>query len=61
MIATAGQVAAAVLVPPLGVYLARGIGRDFWIAMALTLIAFVPGMIFALWCVLADSRRAATV
>lgn len=47
-----GQVAAAALVPPLGVYLDRGVGRDFWIAAGLTVLAFVPGAIFALWTVL---------
>ena len=45
-------VAAAVLLPPLGVYLHRGVDRDFWIAAALTCIAFVPGIIFALISVL---------
>jgi len=45
-------VAAAILLPPLGVYLRRGLGRDFWIAAALTLVAFIPGVAFALWSVL---------
>jgi uncharacterized membrane protein YqaE (UPF0057 family) len=49
---TPAQIAAAVLLPPLGVYLHRGIGRDFWIAAALTCVAFVPGVAFALWSVL---------
>lgn len=51
----AGQVVAAVLLPPLGVFLRHGARRDFWIACALTLIGFVPGMLFALWSVLRDS------
>lgn len=46
------QVVAAVLLPPLGVFLKRGIGGSFWISAILTLIAFVPGMIYALWIVL---------
>lgn len=52
MRARPGQVAAAVLLPPLGVYLARGGGRDFAIACALTLLGFLPGVVFALWSVL---------
>ena len=32
------QIIAAVLLPPLGVYLARGIGSDFWINVLLTLL-----------------------
>ena len=46
------QVIAAVLLPPLGVFLKRGIGGAFWISVVLTLIAFFPGMIYALWVVL---------
>ena len=48
----AGRIVAAVLLPPLGVYLARGIGPEFWIATGLTIIGFVPGAAYALWTVL---------
>jgi len=53
---TAGQAAAAVLLPPLGTYLARGAGRDFAICCALTLLGYLPGVAFAIWAVL-DQRR----
>ena len=43
----AGPVIAALLAPPLGVYLSEGVTRNFWIAAGLTLIAFVPGAIYA--------------
>ena len=43
-----GALAAAVLLPPLGVFLGRGLGRDFWIAVILTLIGWLPGIVFAL-------------
>lgn len=39
---------AAVLLPPLGIFLARGIGTAFWIGILLTLVGWVPGVIFAL-------------
>lgn len=52
MSVTAGQVAAAALLPPLGVYLARGSGQDFAIACGLTLLGFLPGAAYALWVVL---------
>lgn len=51
-----GHVAAAALLPPLGVYLNRGAGMDFALACALTLAGFVPGMIFALARVLFSDR-----
>jgi uncharacterized membrane protein YqaE (UPF0057 family) len=53
----AGRIAAAVLLPPLGVYLARGPGREFLTACGLTVLGFVPGVVFALWTVLRDERR----
>ncbi|MDQ0248166.1 uncharacterized membrane protein YqaE (UPF0057 family) [Sphingomonas kyeonggiensis] len=55
MTARPGPIVAAVLLPPLGTYLARGAGRDFWIAAGLTVLGFLPGVAFALWSVLGDS------
>jgi uncharacterized membrane protein YqaE (UPF0057 family) len=49
---SAPAIAGAVFLPPLGVYLDRGLGRDFWIATGLTCLAFLPGMAFALFTVL---------
>lgn len=48
----AGRIAAAALLPPLGVYLDRGSGSEFLISCGLTLFGFVPGMAYALWIVL---------
>ena len=45
-------VVAAVLLPPLAVFLVRGIGTDFWISVVLTILAFLPGVLHALWVVL---------
>ena len=52
MSATPGRIAAAVLLPPLGTFLARGAGRDFGIACLLTVLGYLPGVAFALWTVL---------
>ncbi|WP_404336577.1 YqaE/Pmp3 family membrane protein [Sphingomonas sp. MMS12-HWE2-04] len=49
--ATPGRISAAVLLPPLGTYLARGPGRDFLITCGLTVLGFVPGAAYALWSV----------
>ena len=40
---------ASILLPPLGVALKHGIGRDFWINLILTIILFVPGIIHAVY------------
>ena len=58
--ATPGQVVAAILLPPLGVFLARGLAPEFWIAAALTLIGWIPGMIFALVAILRPGMFART-
>jgi uncharacterized membrane protein YqaE (UPF0057 family) len=44
----------AIFIPPLGVFLAFGIGTRFWVDLILTLLFFIPGMIFALVVVLAS-------
>ncbi|MEO6611235.1 MAG: YqaE/Pmp3 family membrane protein [Chitinophagaceae bacterium] len=45
----------AILLPPLAVYLHEGaINTRFWICLILTLLFFVPGVIYALIVVLGD-------
>jgi uncharacterized membrane protein YqaE (UPF0057 family) len=51
----AAAIIAAILLPPLGVFLVAGMGRDFWIAMALTFLFYLPGVAFALFIVLGGS------
>lgn len=48
MQASPGRVAAAVFLPPLGVYLHRGPGRQFAIACGMTVLGFLPGVGYAL-------------
>lgn len=43
---------AALLVPPIAVFLKVGFGVQFWINLILTLLGFIPGQIHALWVVL---------
>ena len=45
------RILAAIVVPPLGVFLARGITPAFWISCLLTLLGWVPGVLFALYVV----------
>jgi uncharacterized membrane protein YqaE (UPF0057 family) len=54
--ASTGTIAAAALLPPLGVYWERGPARDFAIACGLTLLGFLPGTAFALWTVLGREK-----
>ena len=52
-------IVAALLLPPLGVFLDQGITATFWIAVVLTCLAFIPGVAFALFTVLRPRLRTA--
>ncbi len=47
-----GTILCAILLPPLGVWLAEGIGLIFLISLVLTCLGYVPGMVFSLIAVL---------
>jgi len=42
---------AAILLPPLGVFLQVGIGVQFWINILLTLLGYIPGIVHAVWII----------
>ncbi len=45
----------AILIPPLAVALyLQGVPWEFWVCLLLTLLFFLPGIIFALWVILAE-------
>lgn len=41
----------ALLLPPLAVFLKKGIGKDFFINLLLTILIWIPGMIHGLYVV----------
>ncbi len=41
----------AIVLPPLGVFLQVGLGKDFWINVLLTLLGYFPGIIHAVWII----------
>ncbi len=43
---------AAVLLPPLGVFLQVGIGKHFWLNILLTILGYLPGIVHAVWIIL---------
>ncbi len=49
-------VVAAILLPPLGVFIARGLTPAFWVTLLLTLIGWLPGAIFALALLIVPQR-----
>lgn len=45
------RIIAAVLVPPLGVFLQVGFGFHFWLNIVLTLLGVIPGIVHAVWVI----------
>lgn len=46
------RIIAAIVLPPLGVFLQVGIGLHFWLNILLTILGYVPGIIHAVWIIL---------
>jgi uncharacterized membrane protein YqaE (UPF0057 family) len=46
------RIVAAILLPPLAVFLTSGLSLAFLINLGLTVLGWVPGIIHALWVVL---------
>jgi uncharacterized membrane protein YqaE (UPF0057 family) len=45
------RIVAAILLPPLGVFLQVGIGKQFWINILLTILGYIPGIVHAVWVI----------
>lgn len=45
------RIIAAIVLPPLGVFLTVGLGSAFWINILLTILGFIPGIIHAIWVI----------
>ena len=46
------RIIAAIVLPPLGVFLQVGIGFHFWLNILLTIFGYVPGIIHAICVIL---------
>ncbi|MBC6417525.1 MAG: YqaE/Pmp3 family membrane protein [Prochloron sp. SP5CPC1] len=45
------RILVAIILPPLGVFLQVGFGKDFWINILLTLLGYIPGIVHAVWVI----------
>ena len=45
------RIIAAIVLPPLGVFLQVGIGKAFWLNIVLTLLGYIPGIVHAVWII----------
>ncbi len=50
------EILIAVFFPPVAAFMRVGFGLQFWLNILLTLMAFFPGMIHALWLVARDRK-----
>nr|WMP40561.1 rare cold inducible 2 [Rhododendron sphaeroblastum var. wumengense] len=47
--ATCVEIILAIFLPPLGVFLKYGCKLEFWICLVLTILGFIPGILYALY------------
>jgi uncharacterized membrane protein YqaE (UPF0057 family) len=46
------RIVIAIFLPPLGVFLQVGLGKDFWINLLLTIFGFyILGLVHAIWVI----------
>jgi len=45
------RIVVAILLPPLGVFLQVGLTKHFWINILLTLLGYIPGIVYAVWVI----------
>ncbi|KAF7042212.1 hypothetical protein CFC21_062013 [Triticum aestivum] len=51
--ATFIEVILAIILPPVGVFLRYGLAVEFWICLLLTLLGYIPGIIYAVYVLVA--------
>ncbi|KAK2993723.1 hypothetical protein RJ640_003722 [Escallonia rubra] len=55
------EVVLAILLPPVGVFLRYGCGVEFWICLLLTLLGYIPGIIYAIYMLFVFAEEGARV
>jgi len=45
------KIIAAIILPPVGVFLQVGLGKHFWLNILLTLLGYIPGIVHAIWVI----------
>ncbi|TPW31373.1 YqaE/Pmp3 family membrane protein [Pararhizobium mangrovi] len=41
----------AIILPPVGVFMQVGLGKQFWLNILLTLLGYIPGIVHAVWVI----------
>jgi uncharacterized membrane protein YqaE (UPF0057 family) len=50
------EIMLAIIIPPVAVLLNRGVGNEVLICLVLTILGFIPGVIYAFYVILSDVR-----
>ncbi|CAN1133513.1 Hydrophobic protein RCI2B [Linum perenne] len=45
------EIILAILLPPLGVFLKYGCEVEFWICLVLTILGYLPGIVYAVYVI----------
>ncbi|GAQ85971.1 hydrophobic protein [Klebsormidium nitens] len=49
--ATCCEIILAILLPPLGVFFRYACGIEFWICLLLTILGYIPGILYAIYVI----------
>lgn len=52
------RIIAAIILPPLGVFLQVGFGKHFWFNIILTILGFIPGIVHAVYIIAREPQHA---
>ena len=52
------RILAAIILPPLGVFLQVGLGKHFWLNILLTILGFIPGIVHAVYIIAREPSHA---
>ena len=50
------EILLAIIIPPVAVLLNRGVGNEFLICLVLTLLGFVPGVVYAFYVLFSEVK-----
>ncbi|URE18997.1 hypothetical protein MUK42_04909 [Musa troglodytarum] len=52
------EILCAIVLPPLGVFFRYGCCKlEFWLSVVLTILGYVPGIIYAIYVIVTDPER----
>lgn len=45
------RIVLAIILPPLGVFMQVGLGKQFWLNILLTILGYIPGIVHAVYII----------